>query len=100
MASHTGTGLGRYIPRGHPISWLMLLITTGAILVTSIDRVILPTVLPAILKEFNLSDQQGGLLVSLNFIGITLGGIILGAFGDSLGRGPRRAWTWGFALLV
>ena len=27
----------RYIPRGHPISWWMLVVTTGAILISSID---------------------------------------------------------------
>ncbi|MGI9050057.1 MAG: MFS transporter [Rubrobacteraceae bacterium] len=100
MASDTRAGFRRYVPRGHPVSWWMLGITTGAILITSIDRVILPTVLPAILKEFNLSTSQGGLLVSLSFAGIALGGIFLGAMGDSLGRGPRRAWTWGVAVLI
>lgn len=90
----------RYLPQGHPISWWMLVITTGAILITSIDRVILPTVLPAILKEFNLSKSQGGFLISLTFAGMALGGIVLGTLGDSLGRGPRRAWMWGVALAV
>jgi hypothetical protein len=50
---------GRYIPRGHALSWWMLVITTGAILITSIDRAILPTVLPGILKEFKLSETAG-----------------------------------------
>src|SRR5690606_27722303 len=89
----------RYVPRGHPVSWWMLLVTTGAILITSIDRTILPTVLPAILREFDLSTAQGGLLVSLSFAGMAVGGIILGTLGDSPGRGPRRAWMWGVALL-
>ena len=40
----------RFIPRGLPLSWWMLVVTTGAILITSIDRAILPTVLPGILK--------------------------------------------------
>jgi hypothetical protein len=40
----------RYIPRGHALSWWMLVVTTGAILITSLDRAILPTVLPGILK--------------------------------------------------
>jgi MFS family permease len=97
----TATGTAkRYLPRGHPISWWMLAVTTGAILITSVDRVILPTVLPAILKEFHLSDSQGGFLISLSFAGTALGGLILGAFGDSLGRGPRRAWAWCVSVLV
>jgi hypothetical protein len=36
----------RYIPRGHALSGWMLAVTPGAILITSIDRVLLPTVLP------------------------------------------------------
>ena len=78
----------------------MLLITTLAILVTSIDRVILPRVLPAIIEEFGISNTTAGLLNSLNFIGISIGAILLGALGDSLGKGPRRAWTWGIAVLI
>lgn len=46
-ASQGAAPRGRYMPRGHPVSWLMLVVTTGAILITSIDRAILPTVLPA-----------------------------------------------------
>ena len=84
----------RIIPRAHPVSWWMLAITTGAILITAIDRVLLPTVLPGILKEFNLNASQGGLLVSLSFLGSTIGGVVLGVAGDSLGKGPRRAWAW------
>ena len=88
------------IPKGHPVSWLMLVVTTGAILITSIDRVILPRVLPAIIDEFGLTNTQAGFLNSLNFIGLAFGSVILGAFGDALGKGPRRAWTWGVAVLV
>jgi len=65
----------------------MLAVTTGAILITSIDRVLLPTVLPGILKEFNLSPTTGGVLVGLSFAGTMAGGIVLGVFGDSLGKG-------------
>lgn len=90
----------RYIPKGHRISWWMLLVTTGAILITSIDRAILPTVLPGILEEFQLDATQGGLLVSLSFIGTTIGGLLLGAVGDSLGRGPRRAWAWLVMVMI
>ncbi len=87
-----GTGVRRYVPRGHPVSWWMLVVTTGAILMTSIDRAILPTVLPGILTEFSLGETAGGVLVGLSFAGTMAGGLILGVFGDSLGKGVRRAW--------
>src|SRR5215212_3095942 len=90
----------RYIPRGHALSWWMLAVTTGAILITSIDRVLLPTVLPSILKEFNLSPTTGGVLVGLSFAGTMAGGIVLGVFGDSLGKGVRRAYTWAVAVAI
>jgi MFS family permease len=65
----------------------MLVVTTGAILITSIDRAPLPTVLPGILKELSLSETAGGVLVGLSFAGKMAGGLILGVFDDSLGRG-------------
>lgn len=95
-----GEGRSRYIPRGHPVSWWMLAVTTGAILITSIDRAILPTVLPGILSEFDLSESQGGVLVGLSFAGTVAGGLILGVFGDSMGKGARRAWAWGIAVAI
>ena len=90
----------RYVPRGHPVSWMMLQVSTLAILITSVDRVILPTLLPAILTEFNLTETQGGFLNSLSFAGTFVGAIVLGVLGDSLGRGSRRAWTWMGTVLV
>ncbi len=91
---------GRYLPKGHALSWWMLAVTTGAILITSIDRVLLPTVLPGILKEFDLSETAGGVLVGLSFAGTMTGGLVLGVFGDSLGKGVRRAWTWAVAVAI
>ena len=90
----------RYVPGGHPVSWMMLLVSTLAILITSVDRVILPTLLPAILTEFNLTETQGGFLNSLSFAGTFVGAIVLGVLGDSLGRGSRRAWSWMGTVLV
>jgi MFS family permease len=78
----------------------MLVVTTGAILITSIDRVLLPTVLPGILGEFNLNETMGGVLVGLSFAGTMAGGLILGVFGDSLGKGARRAYTWAVAVAI
>src|SRR5919112_1285768 len=90
----------RYVPRGHPISWGMLAVTTGAILICSIDRALLPTVLPGILKEFNLTPTTGGVLVGLSFAGTMAGGLVLGVFGDALGKGVRRAYTWAVAVAI
>jgi MFS family permease len=84
---------GRF-PRAHPVSWWMLVITTLAILITSIDRIILPTLLPDISQEFGLSTTAGGLLVSLSFAGTFVGAIVVGVLGDVVGRGYRRSWTW------
>jgi hypothetical protein len=103
MAGHVSPESARrskYIPKGHPISWWMLVVTTGAILITSIDRALLPTVLPGILKEFSLSETAGGVLVGLSFAGTMAGGLVLGVFGDSLGKGVRRAYTWAVAVAI
>jgi MFS family permease len=90
----------RYIPRGHSLSWWMLVVTTGAILVTSVDRAILFRVLPALQEEFGLSNTAAGFLGSLNSLGVVIGAIVLGVFGDALGKGVNRAWTWAVAVSV
>src|SRR5919199_1015606 len=92
--------LRRYLPSAHPVSWVMLVVTLGAIVVNSIDRIILPTVLPGILDDFSLNATEGGFLVSLSFIGTTIGAIVLGTLGDSFGKGPRRAWMWAVTMAV
>lgn len=56
---------GSRLPRGHPISWWMLLITSLAILGTSIDATLLPTVLPAIARSFHMSTDRAGFLASI-----------------------------------
>ncbi len=78
----------------------MLLATTGAILVTSVDRQILPAVLPAVMKQFHLTTSQGGLITSLSFFGVFLGALVLGGFGDVLGKADRRAWSWTITMAV
>lgn len=47
MAGGTGGGLAtrEYVPRGHPVSWPMPVVATGAILINAVDRAILPAVL-------------------------------------------------------
>ena len=90
----------RYIPRGSSLSWWMLVVTTGAILVTSVDRAILFRTLPAIQQEFGLSNTAAGFLGSLTSLGVVIGALALGVLGDALGKGVRRAWTWGVAVVI
>jgi MFS family permease len=78
----------------------MLVITTFAILITSVDRIILPTLLPDIAKDFGLNATQSGLLVSLSFLGTFVGALVVGVVGDVIGRGHLRAWTWIGAVVV
>ncbi|PZE20658.1 MFS transporter [Paenibacillus xerothermodurans] len=78
----------------------MLVVTTLAILLTSIDRQLLPTVLPAIMKDFNLTEVQAGWLNSLNFIGTFVGAMLFGVLADVFGKGYRRSWTWVAAIGV
>lgn len=93
-------GLRDLLPRAHPISWWMLLITTLAILMNSIDRIILPTLLPAIMDEFSLTEVQAGWLNSLAGIGIFLGALVFGFVSDYMGTGYRRCHSWTIAVAV
>ncbi|WP_206603436.1 MFS transporter [Bifidobacterium catulorum] len=83
-----------WLPKAHPVSWGMLAIGTSSMLLISIDRQILPTVLPAIMEEFGMNSTQGGFISSLNFIGTLLGAAIIGVVADSIGRGYKRTWAW------
>lgn len=93
-------GLLRFLPRAHPLSWWMLVITTLAILMNSIDRIILPTLLPAIMKSFDLTEVQAGWLNSLSFVGTLTGAVVFGLFSDWLGTGHKRCYSWCVAVLV
>lgn len=90
----------RMIPRAHPISWWMLVITTLAILMNSIDRIILPTLLPAIMQDFNLTEMQAGWINSLSFFGTLAGAVLFGFLSDYIGTGYRRCYSWCLAVLV
>lgn len=93
-------GAKRGRPHAHRVSWGVLAVSTVAILMTSVDRVILPTVLPAIIDEFELTLGQANQLLFWNGIGTLVGAFLLGAFGDVLGKGPRRAWVWSATVVV
>ncbi|WP_312242558.1 MFS transporter [Pantoea sp.] len=89
-----------FLPRAHPVSWWMLVITTLAILMNSIDRIILPTLLPAIMKEFDISEVQAGWINSLSFFGTLSGAVLFGLLSDYIGTGYRRCYSWCLAVLV
>ena len=93
-------GTRSWVPRGHSMSWWTLVVTTGAILMTSIDGGILPAVLPAISQEYGLNAKQGGLINSAFFASLIVGGILFGLLSDRIGTGYRRTWTWNIAMLL
>lgn len=88
------------LPHAHPISWWMLLVTTLAILMCSIDRIILPTLLPAIMEEFGLDEVGAGFLNSLAGVGILFGAMVLGFVSDYMGTGYRRCYSWTLAVAI
>lgn len=88
------------LPTAHFISWLMLVVTTLAILMNSIDRLILPTLMPAIMDEFNLDTVDAGFLNSLSFVGTFLGALILGFLSDYIGTGYKRCYSWVLAVAI
>jgi MFS family permease len=88
------------MPRAHPISWLTLVVTTGAILMTSIDGGILPTVLPQISQEFGLSPSQAGAVNSVFNAGLIAGGLLFGWLSDRIGTGYRRTMVWNIAMFL
>ena len=92
-------GTHSVIPKAPGLSWVTLLITTLAILMTSVDHGILPAVLPEISKQFHLSADQAGLINSVYFAGLVGGGILFGYVSDRIGSGYRRTWTWNVAML-
>ena len=92
-------GTHRLLPRAPAISWWMLLLTTIAILMTSVDHQILPAVLPQVSEQYGLDAEQAGLINSVYFAGLVGGGLIFGYVSDCIGTGYRRTWTWNVAML-
>jgi MFS family permease len=84
----------------HPISWWTLLVTTLAILVTSLDAAILPSVLPQVKIQFGLDDARAGGVNSLFFLGIVAGALLFGWLSDVVGNGYRRTWVWIAAMAL
>lgn len=89
-----------WVPRGHPLSWATLAITTGAILMTAVDGNILPAVMPAIQEDFQLNNTEAGLVNSVFFAGLIAGALLFGWLSDRIGTGYRRTWTWNIAMLI
>lgn len=96
----SGTAKRRFLPKAHPVSWWMLVITTLAILMNSIDRIILPTLLPAIMNDFHLTEVEVGWLNSLSFLGTLFGAIIFGFCSDFIGTGHKRCYSWTAAVVL
>jgi MFS family permease len=93
-------GSAGIMPKAHAMSWWTLLITTLAILMTSIDHSILPAVLPQITEQFGLTAAQAGMVNSVYFAGLVGGGFLFGYIADRIGTGYRRTWTWNIAMLI
>ncbi|AXF12543.1 MFS transporter (plasmid) [Paraburkholderia graminis] len=89
-------------PRAHWTSWTMLLITTLAVLMISIDGQILPAVLPSIKMTYGLSNVQAGLINTIFAFGSMIGAVGFGVASDLIGSGYRRGYTWiaAYALAV
>jgi MFS family permease len=90
----------RWRIKAHPVSWWTLLITTLAILMTSIDAAILPAVLPFVKDHFGLTDSSAGFVNSLFFLGTVLGAFAFGWLSDVVGTGYRRTWVWIAAMAL
>jgi MFS family permease len=97
-----GQRVGRraWLPRAHPISWAILVITTLAILMTAVDGGLLTAVLPAVARDFGLNTTQLGWVNSAFFAGTILGALGFGLISDRIGTGYRRSWTWTIAMFI
>lgn len=93
-------GTRRWRVSAHPVSWWTLLVTSLAILMTSVDAAILPAVLPFVQEHFGLDAAQAGLVNSLFFLGTVAGAFFFGWLSDVVGAGYRRTWVWIAAMAL
>ena len=66
--------------------WKMLFASVTGYAMDGLDMLILSFVMTAILKEFNLSFAQGGLIATYTLIGAVVGGYVFGIMADYWGR--------------
>lgn len=66
--------------------WKMLFASVTGYAMDGLDMLILSFVMTAILKEFNLSFAQGGLIATYTLIGAVIGGYVFGIMADYWGR--------------
>lgn len=83
----------------HPYSWGTLVVTTSAILMTSIDGGLMERTMSMVKDEFNLTNTHVGWVNAVFFIGFILGAYTFGIISDRIGTGWRRTWTWNVAML-
>lgn len=69
----------------------MLWLTVAAYMITYMDRVVISSAVPVIRKEFNLSMEEMGFILSIFYWGYSLFQLPGGWLGDRIG--PRRALT-------
>ncbi|GHF76850.1 MFS family permease [Amycolatopsis bartoniae] len=92
--------MSRWKISAHPVSWLTLLVTSLAILITSLDAAILPSVLPQVKEAFGLNDTQAGAVNSVFFVSTIAGALLFGWLSDIVGNGYRRSWVWIAAMAL
>lgn len=80
-------------------SWLTLVVTTLAILMTGIDGGLMERVMSMVKEEYNLNNSQIGWINAVFFAGFVIGAYAFGILSDRIGTGYRRSWTWNIAML-
>lgn len=61
-----------------------------------VDLMVVALTLPLVLKEFNISMVQGGIIVTAMLLGAVLGGFIFGPIADKFGRKKAMVWCIAF----
>eukprot|EP00736_Rhodelphis_marinus_P004248 Rmarinus@m.5253 len=70
------------------IHWRLLIIVGWGNAVDAVNIVSISYILSRLQVEWGLSDVQSGLLSSIVFCGMLVGGVIFGMLADSVGRRP------------